>query len=82
MQGIWSPEEALFEKKDAYLPEIREEFRQEIAHAVGAVYGKITIAEKPGKASGTYRVNAGQYLVGWHLGTEWEPLMVFRTNKY
>ncbi len=81
MQGIWSPEEKLSEKKDAYLPEIREEFRQEIADAVGAVYGKITIPEKSGKASGKYRANAGQYLIGWHTGTEWNPVMVKQTNQ-
>ncbi|WP_126427004.1 hypothetical protein [Brevibacillus marinus] len=81
MQGIWSPEEKLIEKKDAYLPDIREEFRREIAHAVRAVYGDITIPEQPGKASGTYRANAGPYLIGWHIGTEWDPLMVQRTNQ-
>lgn len=81
LQGIWSPEEQLIEKKDAYLPEIREEFRQEIRDAVGAVYGDITLPEKSGKASGTYRANAGPYLLGWHTGTEWDPVMVENTNK-
>ncbi|USG63406.1 hypothetical protein NDK47_14585 [Brevibacillus ruminantium] len=80
MQGIWSPEEALIEKKDAFLPEIRTEFRNEIEAAVGAVYGDITIPEKAGKASGTYRVNAGPYLLAWHVGTEWDPEMVKKTN--
>lgn len=81
MQGIWSPEEMLIEKKDAYLPEIREEFRHEIQDAVGAVYGDITLPEKQGKASGKYTANAGQYLIGWHTGTEWDPVMVQNTNK-
>ncbi|MFS0556626.1 hypothetical protein [Brevibacillus sp. 179-C9.3 HS] len=81
MQGIWSPEELLIEKKDAYLPEIREQFRQEIKDAVGAVYGDITLPEKQGKASGTYRANAGKYLIGWHTGTEWDPVMVQNTNR-
>ncbi|WP_103107019.1 hypothetical protein [Brevibacillus reuszeri] len=81
MQGIWSPEELLIEKKDAYLPEIREQFHQEIRDAVGAVYGDITLPEKPGKASGKYRANAGPYLIGWHTGTEWDPVMVQKTNQ-
>ncbi|TGV06241.1 hypothetical protein EN829_053615, partial [Mesorhizobium sp. M00.F.Ca.ET.186.01.1.1] len=76
MQGIWSPEELLIEKKDAYLPEIREQFRQEIKDAVGAVYGEVTLPEKSGKASGKYAANAGKYLIGWHTGTEWDPVMV------
>jgi len=81
MQGIWSPEEALQEKRDAFLPEIRQEFRQEIEYAVGAVYGDIVIPGKPGKASGEYTVNAGPYLLGWHIGTEWDPRMVHQTNQ-
>jgi len=81
MQGIWSPEELLIEKKDAFLPEIREEFRREIQDAVGAVYGDVTLPPKSGKASGTYRANAGPYLIGWHTGTEWDPVMVQNTNK-
>ncbi|QQE76414.1 hypothetical protein KDJ56_11335 [Brevibacillus composti] len=81
IQGIWSPEEALIEKKDAFLPEIRTEFRNEIEYAVGAVYGDITIPERSGKASGTYSANAGPYLLAWHIGTEWDPEMVKITNE-
>ncbi|MGI6186534.1 MAG: hypothetical protein ACOYIL_08635, partial [Brevibacillus sp.] len=81
IQGIWSPEEALIEKKDAFLPEIKTEFRQEIEYAVGAVYGDIEIPERQGKASGTYTANAGPYLLGWHIGTEWDPEMVSQTNR-
>ncbi|GAA3411371.1 hypothetical protein ACFFNY_19905 [Paenibacillus hodogayensis] len=81
MQGIWSPEEKLIELKDAYLPEIKEAFEEEIVHAVGAVYGDTTIPPKPGKASGKYKANAGPYVIGWHLGTEWDPVMVTKTNE-
>src|SRR5690606_11280288 len=83
IQGVWSPEEALIEKKDAYDPDIMQAFEQEIKDAVAAVYGKAELAEKPhsGKASGTYRFNAGPYLMGWIIGTEWEPNMVQQTNE-
>jgi hypothetical protein len=81
MQGIWSPEELLIEKQDAFLPEIRDQFRQEIRDAVAAVYGEATLPEKSGKASGKYRANAGAYLIGWHVGTEWDPVMVNKTNQ-
>src|SRR5690606_2182128 len=36
---------------------------------------------RPGKASGNYKSNAGPYLMAWHIGTEWDPEMVLRTNK-
>jgi hypothetical protein len=80
IQGVWTPEEELIEKKDAYLAEIYEHFQKEIADAVGAVYGSIDIPEHFGKASGIYRSNAGAYLLGWHIGTEWDPAMVKNTN--
>ena len=81
MQGIWSPEELLIEKQDAFLPEIRDQFQQEIRDAVGAVYGAVTLPEKKGKAGGKYRANAGPYVIGWHTGTEWDPVMVQKTNQ-
>ncbi|NKI24339.1 hypothetical protein HFN20_24545 [Paenibacillus dendritiformis] len=81
IQGIWSPEEQLIEKQDAYLPEIQQEFKQEIEKAVKAVYGDLDIPVKPGTAGGEYKQNAGQYLMAWHLGTEWDPAMVDNTNR-
>src|SRR5690606_32804824 len=83
IQGIWSPEEELIEKQDAFDPEIKQTFEQEIKDAVAAVYGETTLAPEPhsGKASGTYKYNAGPYLMGWIVGTEWDPRMVERTNE-
>lgn len=81
IQGIWSPEEALIEKQDAYLEEIYVEFQGEISYAVGAVYGTAEIPERFGKAGGSYRANAAPYLLAWHIGTEWDPAMVRNTNE-
>ncbi|GIQ71519.1 hypothetical protein DUZ99_19800 [Xylanibacillus composti] len=83
IQGVWSPEEELIDKQDAYDPEIMQAFEQEIRDAVAAVYGKTTLAPEPhsGKAAGAYTYNAGPYLMGWIVGTEWEPNMVKRTNE-
>ncbi|WP_274362026.1 hypothetical protein [Paenibacillus thermotolerans] len=83
IQGIWSPEEQLIEGQDAYDPEITARFEQEIKDAVSAVYGEAKLEAEPnsGKASGNYIFNAGPYLMGWIVGTEWDPKMVDRTNK-
>ncbi|MFE5323591.1 hypothetical protein ACFQ88_33400 [Paenibacillus sp. NPDC056579] len=81
IQGVWAPEEELIEKKDAYIEEIYQHFQSDIAYAVGAVYGNADIPEHFGKASGTYRFNAGPYLLGWQIGTEWDPTMVKNTNE-
>lgn len=83
IQGVWSPEEQLIEWQDAFDPEIKQQFEQEIRDAVHAVYGKAKLEPKPhsGKAYGTYLFNAGPYLLGWIIGTEWDPKMVDRTNQ-
>jgi len=81
IQGVWSPEEAFRETGDALSEQARTAFRKEIADAVGAVYGSVTLPERPGKASGKYTVNAAPYLVAWHIGTEWDPELVVKTNK-
>lgn len=81
IQGVWAPEEELIEKKDAYIEEIYQHFQSDIAYAVGAVYGSADIPEHFGKASGKYRFNAGPYLLGWQIGTEWDPTMVQNTNE-
>ena len=80
IQGVWSPEELLAERRDAFDPEITAMFRREIENAVGAVYGGITLEPSPGKAHGKYTANAGPYLMAWHIGTEWNPQMVAETN--
>jgi len=81
IQGIWSPEEQLIEKQDAYDSEIEKAFREEIENDVKAVYGDLTMPGTQGKSSGTYKANAGPYLLGWSIGTEWDPEMVANTNK-
>ncbi|MGG3282586.1 hypothetical protein [Paenibacillus solani] len=80
MQGIWSPEEQLIERRDAYDEEIVQTFKAEISKAVAAVYGDINVEPKHGQSSGKYKVNASKYLMAWHVGTEWDPSMVDNTN--
>lgn len=81
IQGIWSPEEELISSQNAYLPSIQKQFHQEIKLAVKAVYGQGVIHAQRGKASGNYVVNCAPYLLGWLVGSEWEPHMVDNTNQ-
>jgi hypothetical protein len=81
IQGVWSPEEVYREDHDAVTRKARDAFKAEIDNAVGAVYGSITIPKKFGKASGVYKVNAGPYLIAWHIGTEWDPDLVKKTEE-
>jgi hypothetical protein len=81
IQGVWSPENAFAKTKDALSPEAKAAFIEEITNAVHAVYGTATIAKQYGKASGSYDVDAGAYLLAWHIGTEWDPKLVKNTNE-
>jgi len=81
VQGIWSPEEELINKQNAYLPSITNKFHREISLAVKAVLGQVEIPPEPGKASGNYTINAAPYLLAWMLGTEWHPYTVEQTNN-
>lgn len=81
IQGIWSPEEQLIELKDAYHEGIKNKFHNEIEKAVKAVYGDLNVEVHAGESGGKYTANAGQYLMAWHIGTEWDPEMVDNTNK-
>ncbi len=85
IQGVWSPEEQLIgeneEGRDAYAPEITEEFEHEIRNAVHVVHGDADLPERPGHASGRYRTDVSEYVLGWMIGTEWFPNAVERTNE-
>lgn len=80
IQGVWSPVQRMNKTQDALDSAVTASFLNEISDAVGAVYGKITIPAKAGNASGTYTANAGPYLAGWMVGTEWDPGIVVHTN--
>lgn len=81
IQGVWSPEAQMFKTHDALSPLATKEFKKEIIYAVGAVYGDVKITKERGKADGKYKVNAGPYLLGWSVGTEWDPPLVEATDK-
>lgn len=85
IQGIWSPEEELtgedLEGRDAYDEEITNIFRGEIRDAVNVVHGDADIPERPGHASGRFRADVSEYMLGWIVGTEWFPPAVQATDR-
>lgn len=81
VQGIWSPEDELISRQNAYLSSINQEFNNEIDNAVRAVYGRGEIPPSPGKAGGDYSSSAAPYLLAWIVGSEWDPQMAENTNR-
>ncbi|OXM82842.1 hypothetical protein [Paenibacillus rigui] len=84
LHGIWAPEDQLVgnggEGRDAYQRDTVDAFKQEITDAVHAVHGNLKRKEMPGHASGTYDADISPYLLGWVIGTEWDPYAVQATN--
>lgn len=84
IHGVWSPEEELIGEdqrgRDAYTPEITREFEEEISDAVAVVHGDANLPERTGHASGRFRTDVSQYMLGWMIGTEWFPFAVQATN--
>lgn len=84
MQGIWSPDEELAGEdgkgRDAFTPDITNAFKKEIEDAVQAIHGDAILPVRYGHASGEYRTDVSQYLLGWIVGTEWHPYTVEVTN--
>lgn len=84
LHGIWAPEEQLTgsggEGRDAYQEDTIAIFKQEIQDAVHAVHGNLNRKAKPGHASGKYDADISPYLLGWVVGTEWDPYAVKATN--
>ena len=85
IHGVWSPEEELTGEdllgRDAYTPHITETFETEVTDAVHVVHGDADLPERRGHASGRYRADVSEYMLGWIVGTEWFAPAVNKTDK-
>ncbi|MCZ8513827.1 hypothetical protein O9H85_15565 [Paenibacillus filicis] len=84
LHGIWAPEEHLVGENgqayDALQKDTVNLFEQEIRDAVQVVHGQLKRKASPGHASGKYDADVSPYVLGWVIGTEWDPYMVKATN--
>ena len=85
LHGVWSPEEELIgedeQGHDAYKGHITKDFQAEIRDVVRVVHGDADIPERTGHASGRFRSDISEYMLGWMVGTEWFPYAVKKTNE-
>ena len=83
IQGVWINEDVIRELNDAYASneKIKKDFVNDAKDLVDIIHGNATLLDRPGFASGMYRSNISQYVIGWILGTEWDPYFVSETNK-
>ena len=77
-QGVWTE---LPDKGNFYNNDFKQNFQEEIMHAVDVIHGKAVIREKRGHASGVYSSDISRYVAGILIGREWEPDAVEKTNR-
>jgi hypothetical protein len=81
VQGVYLPNDLYLEKQDLYDPVATVTFRQELRDAVAAVNGTLTRSPRPGFASGRWTANVSQWIAGWIIGVEWDPVATAATNR-
>ena len=82
LQGVYMDENDVRRYSDVFAPgsiAIRD-MSQDIIDCVNMLHGNAVITEKAGKASGVYRYDVSEYVIGWILGIECEAHLVEGTN--
>lgn len=79
--GAWMNEKKLEESLDAFEKENLQDFQEEMRTLIDVIHGNKIVEPKAGHASGTYRADVSEYVIGWILGIEWYPYMVLNTNE-
>lgn len=77
--GVWLEEELAGYNNDLYY--IENAFSTEIMDNVNCVHGNNVIAQRPGKAYGTYDTDISQWVLGYIIGREVHPEEVLHTNE-
>ena len=80
MHGVWIPEADFFATEDLFADTVRNAMRDEIGDAVAAVHGDTELPERRGHASGLFTSDVSEWLAGWILGVEMDPLTTHASN--
>lgn len=78
MQEIWPEEEP--HGYDYLATDYQAEYEKEIEHVIDAVHGNAEIAERRGRAWGSYTSDVSPYVIGYLVGRELEPHEVEATD--
>lgn len=81
IQGVWVNEEDIAKYKDAYNPQILDNFKSDIQAAIDVLHGNKIIKKERGYAYGIYEKDISAYVLGYVLGIEWDPELVVTTNN-
>ena len=78
IHGIWLSEEQPDYTNDLY--ELSNDFNQEIKDVVDCIHGNKTIAQRFGKAYGSYSTDISPWIISYIIGREIHPAEVLKTN--
>ena len=83
LQGVYMREDSIRILEDAHSDHsrIKQEFIADAQELVDVLHGNAKLPEQPGRPSGEYKSDVSEYVIGWILGIEWDPMFVIRTNK-
>ncbi|WP_089297263.1 hypothetical protein [Actinoplanes regularis] len=81
MQGVYLPDESYVTKGNLFDPQVTTSFTAELRDASLAVGGHLSRSPTPGRASGTWDVDVGDWLAGWIIGVEWDPYATAATDR-
>ncbi len=83
LQGVYLREDLIMKLDDAYADHevIKKDFIQSTRDLVDIFHGQAKLPEKLGYASGEYKSDISEYVIGWVLGIEWDPMFVIGTIK-
>ncbi len=81
LQGNWIAETVMAEADDMFDPAVISANDTGIENAIDAVHGTLSPSDHGGVADGRYRSDVSPYVLGYVLGTEWEPAVVERTDE-
>lgn len=84
LQGVYLREDLIMKLDDAYADHeaIKKDFIESSQNLVDIFHGQAKLPEKLGYASGEYKSDVSEYVIGWVLGIEWDPSFVIGTIKH
>ena len=78
LMGVWYDEDKIAETGDAY--DVLDYALGEAKEQIDIIHGDCVIEERPGRASGIYKADVSDYVIGWILGIESDAYFVGTTN--
>lgn len=82
MQGVYVNEEYIEKTLNAYGENglVYNSFCEDIKNVIDMIHGNLNLSAKKGYASGTYKKDVSEWVIGFILGIEWYADFVIGTN--